>query len=282
MRRVIIAALSGTLLLAACGSDSKSEESGSASGAASDPKACAEGKTLTDGTLTIATGEPAFPPYVMNDATPEDGQGFESAVAMAVAKEMGFEGAKVVWVRTAFDAAIAPGPKEFDFNLQQYTITEDRAKVVTFSDSYYTAAQAVIGLVDADVGTDVKKMKLGVAAGTTSLIYAEDTIKPETAVQVFNDNAAAKAALDAKQIDAIVADLPTALYLANVEFENATVFGQIDGSGTDQFGLLMAKDNALADCVNGALKKLKDSGELKKITLQWMSESTSAPVLKLG
>jgi polar amino acid transport system substrate-binding protein len=281
MRRLMTAAIAGTLLLAACGND-KAEESGAAAGAASDPKACAEGKTLTAGTLTIATGEPAFPPYVMNDATPEDGQGFEAAVAMAVAKEMGFEGDKVVWTRTVFDAAVAPGPKDFDFNLQQYTITPERAKVVSFSDSYYTAAQAVIGLADAEVGTDVKKMKLGAAAATTSLIYAEDTIKPEQAVQVYNDNAAAKAALDAKQIDAIVADLPTALYLANVEFENATVFGQIEGSGTDEFGLLMAKDNKLVDCVNGALKALKDSGELEKITVKWMSESTSAPMLKLG
>jgi polar amino acid transport system substrate-binding protein len=282
MRRLITVAIAGTLLLAACGDD-KAEDSGTASGgASSDPKACAEGKTLTAGTLTIATGEPAFPPYVMNDATPEDGEGFEAAIAMAVAKEMGFEATNVKWVRTAFDAAVAPGPKDFDFNLQQYTITADRAKVVSFSDPYYTAAQAVIGLVDSDVGTDVKKMKLGAAAGTTSVTYAEDTIKPESAVQVFNDNAAAKAALDAKQIDAIVADLPTALYLAAVEFENATVFGQIEGSGTDQFGLLMAKDNALVDCVNGALKKMKDSGELDKITVKWMSEFTEAPMLKLG
>lgn len=248
---------------------------------------CAAGKTISSGTLTIATGEPAFPPYVVNDKTPEDGQGLEAGVAMAVARELGFAPAAVKWVRTPFDAAIAPGPKDFDFNLQQYTITDERKKVVDFSDDYYTAAQAAFGLADgagASVKTiaDLQKLKIGVAAGTTSVTYVEETIKPTSAAQVFNDNAAAKLALESKQVDAIVADLPTALYITNVEIPGTKVFGQIEGSGTDKFGLLLAKGNPLTVCVNQALATIKASGELTKIQTKWMSEFTSAPMITAG
>ena len=144
---MIAAAALGAMFLAACGDDEKSSDTTSSS--TQTAAECAVGKTVTDGTLTIATGEPAFPPYVINDATPEDGQGFEAAVAMAVAAELGFEAADVEWIRTAFDVAIAPGPKDFDFNLQQYTITPERAEVVTFSQGYYTSSQAIFGLADA-------------------------------------------------------------------------------------------------------------------------------------
>jgi polar amino acid transport system substrate-binding protein len=285
---LMIMAIAGTALLAACGSDSKSEESAAsaapgASSDAADAKACASGKTIESGVLTIATGTPAFPPYVVDDK-PESGEGFEAAVAMAVAKQMGFEGAAVKWVRTGFDEAIQPGPKTFDFNLQQFTINADRAAVVGFSNGYYTAAQAVVGLADSAAAAkgDIKALKIGVAASTTSLTYVTDTIKPTSAPLIYDDNAAAKAALESKQIDAIVADLPTALYLAAVELTGAKVFGQIDGSGTDQFGMLFSKDNPLISCVNTALDTLKSSGELTTITTKWMSEYSDAPMLKLG
>ena len=295
-RFALAAVIAGTLVLAACGDDTEESSDATEAPAATeapgttaldtsaDPKACAEANTITDGVLTIATGEPAFPPYVINDATPEDGQGFESAVAMAVAKELGFEGAAVTWVRTPFDAAIAPGPKDFDFNLQQYTITPERAEVVDFSDGYYTAAQAVFGLADSPAATaktiaDLKGLNIGVAAGTTSIGYVEETIQPDAEVQIFNDNAAAKVALESKQIDAIVSDLPTALYITAVEIEGTKVFGQIEGSGTDEFGLLLAKDSPLTDCVNIALANLKASGQLDQITTTWMSEYTEAPII---
>ena len=312
--------LAGTLVLAACGDDAEEAASTSAPSATAAPAdtavpadtvdiavtdsstatetsgdlpvtdaaggaaTCAEGNTVDDGALTIATGEPAFPPYVINDATPEDGEGFEAAVAMAVARELGFEGDAVSWVRTPFDAAIAPGPKEFDFNLQQYTITDERKEVVDFSEGYYSAPQAVFGLADSPAAgattiADLTELNIGVAAGTTSLTFAEEVIQPTNAVQVFNDNAAAKLALDSKQVDAIISDLPTALYITAVEIEGTTVFGQIEGSGTDEFGLLLAKDSPLTECVNLALVALKDSGELDEITTTWMSEYTEAPVI---
>ena len=301
MRRSILTTLvvSG-LLLAACGDDEVSAPAAESTEQAPEPvttepvatesaadATCAAGNTIEDGVLTIATGEPAFPPYVLNDATPEDGQGFEAGVAMAVARQLGVEGTAVKWVRTGFDAAIAPGPKDFDFNLQQYTINDERAKVVDFSDGYYTASQAIFGLADSPAATaktldELKNLKIGVAAGTTSVTYIEDVIQPATAPLVFNDNAAAKAALDANQIDAIVSDLPTALYITAVEIEGTSVFGQIEGSGTDEFGLLLAKDSPLTDCVNEALATLKASGELDTITATWMADFTEAPVISLG
>ena len=297
-RFALSAIVVGTLVLAACGDDAVETTDTDAPAAteapgttaldtSADPKACAQGNTITDGVLTIATGEPAFPTYVINDATPEDGQGFEAAVAMAVAKELGFEGAAVTWTRTPFDAAISPGPKEFDFNLQQYTITSERAQVVDFSDGYYSAAQAVFGFADSPAAAaktiaDLKGLNIGVAAGTTSIAYVEDTIQPDAEVQVFNDNAAAKIALESKQIDAIVSDLPTALFVTAVEIEGTKVFGQIEGSGTDEFGLLLAKDSALTACVNIALANLKASGQLDQISTTWMSEYTEAPIITAG
>ena len=302
MRRTIPALLiAGSLVLAACGDDDDDDEAaGTVAPAATDAPAateeapaaggsaadCAAGNTITDGMLTIATGEPAFPPYVINDATPEDGQGFEAAVAMAVARQLGFEGDGVTWVRTAFDAATAPGPKDFDFNLQQFTITPERAESVDFSQGYYTAPQAIFGLADSAAATaqtlaDLQGLKIGVATGTTSVTYVEDVIQPEQEVLIFNDNAAAKQALETNQIDAIVSDLPTALYITAVEIEGTTVFGQIEGSGTDEFGLLLAKDSPLTECVDLALQALEDSGELEAITTEWMSDYTEAPVISL-
>ena len=285
MKRALTTAIAAALLLGACGSDSSSESTTDttvAAAAESTAAECATGKTITEGTLTIATGEPAFPPYVIDDK-PESGEGFESAVAMAVAKQLGF-GEATKWVRTPFDAAIAPGPKEFDFNLQQFTITDERKAAVDFSEGYYSAPQAVFGLADSAAAgvksvADLRALKIGVAAGTTSLTYAEETIKPTAAVQVFNDNAAVKTALQSKQIDAVVADLPTALYITAVEIEGTKVFGQVAGSGTDQFGMLLAKSSPLTPCVDMALQALKASGELDTITAKWMSEFTSAPVI---
>lgn len=246
---------------------------------------CAAGKTVSDGVLTIATGDPAFPPYVLED-DPASGQGFEAAVGTAVARELGFEGDSVTWIRTAFDAAIAPGPKDFDFNLQQYTVTDDRSEIVDFSEGYYSASQAIFGLADSSAAgattlEELKGLKIGVAAGTTSVTYVEEVIQPDSEPLIFNDNASAKQALESNQIDAIVSDLPTALFITAVEIEGTTVFGQIEGSGTDEFGLLLAKDSSLTECVNLALAALRDSGELASITEEWMADFTEAPVISL-
>jgi polar amino acid transport system substrate-binding protein len=293
MKRHLLAAVAASaVLFAACGDDSTSSNTTTAataaptSAAAADAKACAQGKTLEAGSLTIATGDPAFPPYVIDDK-PESGQGFESALALAVARELGFEGTAVKWVRTSFDTAVAGSDKNFDFNLQQFTINDERKQVVSFSDPYYTANQAVLGYADGpgkDVKklSDLKKLKLGAAAGTTSLTFITDVIKPDVEPFAFNSNADAKTALDNKQIDAIITDLPTGLYISAVEIEGTKVFGQFPtsaGGAGDQWGLLFVKDNPLVACVNTALATITASGELDTITKKWMGDYTEAPAL---
>ena len=298
-RQIFATAAMAGLLLAACGDDTTTSSDTTpaaettaapadtvAAAVGTDAAACAAGKTLAADSLTIATGDPAFPPYVIDDK-PESGEGFESAVALAVAKELSFEGDAVKWVRTSFDTAVAGSDSNNDFNLQQFTINDDRKLVVSFSDPYYTANQAVLGYVDGpgkDVTklSDLKSLRLGAAAGTTSLQFILEVIKPDAEPFAFNSNADAKTALDNDQIDAIVTDLPTGLYISAVEIEGTKVFGQfpIDAGGAgDQWGLLLSKDNPLTECTNLALANLTASGELAAITDKWMGEWTEAPTL---
>lgn len=272
----------GALVLSACGSDESSSTS-------ADGVDCSNPPTVEDGKLTIATGEPAFPPYVV-DNDPTNKEGFEAAVGWAIATEMGFADADVNWTRTTFDEAIQPGAKGFDFNLQQYTISPERAESVTFSDPYYTSNQAIVALAGsaAEGVTTIeglKDVKFGVQTGTTSLEFLNDVVQPNSEVFVYDDNVAVKAAMEANQIDAAVFDLPTALYVSAVEIEGSSVVAQFPrtaGGSTDEFGLVLEKDNPIVDCVNAALKSLKDSGELDSITDQWMESDAVAPVIQVG
>ena len=286
MRKIALAlSISGALLLAACGGSS-SETSDAATTAGSGNE-CTAGKTLNDGVLTIGTGSPAYGPWVVDDK-PESKEGFEAAVAYAIATELGYSDANVKWVRTTFDEAIQPGKKNFDFNLQQYSITEERKKTVSFSDGYYTTNQAIVGLTDsaakgATTLADIKKLKLGAQTGTTSLDYITNVIKPDTEPFVYDDNAGAKAALEANQIDAAIFDLPTALYVSAVEIEGSAVLGQFpaDASASaDEFGLVFDLENPLVGCVNTALAAIKDSGSLAEITSTWLSSKAEIPVIK--
>ncbi len=244
--------------------------------------------TISEGKLTIATGTPAFEPWVVNDA-PESGEGFEAAVAYAVATELGYTNENIVWVRTGFDEAVQPGAKNFDFNLQQYSITEERKATVSFSDPYYSTNQAVVGFSDSPVASatklsELKELKFGAQSGTTSLDFILNVIKPTNEPFIYDDNAGAKAALEAKQIDAIVVDLPTAFYISAVEIEGSKVIGQFplsDAVAADNFGLLFDKDNKLVDCVNTALATIKDSGKLAEIEKTWLADKTNAPVISL-
>ena len=224
-RRLVPAIAVGALLLAACGSDDDTADTADTTAGSDAPTArrgtdagsgesdCAA--TIEDGTLTIATGEPAFFPWVIDDA-PETGEGFEAAVALAVAAEMGYEGDAVTWTRTTFDEAIQPGAKNFDMNLQQFSISDERKENVDMSDPYYTSNQAIVALEGssaegATTVADLKDVKFGAQAGTTSLDFINDVIQPTQDVFVYDDNVGAKAALEANQIDAAVFDLPTAL-----------------------------------------------------------------------
>jgi len=239
--------------------------------------------TVTAGKLTIATGEPAYYPWIIDDK-PETGNGFEGAVAYAVAKQLGFDAADVTWVRTTFDSAVTPGEKNFDFNLQQFSITEERKTAVDFSSPYYTAPQAIVSFKGSKIDgktslADLKGAKLGAAVGTTSLdaISTQIGAKP----QVFNDNAAGVSALKNKQIDGLVVDLPTAFYLSGVEVPNGIIVGQLPSTGSgDQFGLLLTKGSALTSCVSGAVDAITADGTLAAITDKWLATDAGAPALK--
>ena len=242
--------------------------------------------TITEGKLTIATGEPAYYPYVIDDA-PESGEGFEAAVAYAIAEELGYDAADVVWVRTTFEAAIQPGPKDFDFNLQQYTITEERAQNVDFSTPYYSTPQAVITVESSPAASatslaDLQGLLIGAASGTTSFEAIEETIQPTAGAQAFNNNDDAKLALETGQIDALVVDLPTAFYLSAVELTGGKIVGQLPQSAgiSDEWGLVLTKDSPLTDAVNEALQRLIDSGRLQEITDAWLGSDQGAPVLQ--
>ena len=283
IRRLSVALAATSLLtLAACGGDDSSSSSAEGTSTESD---CA---TIAEGKLTIGTGSPAFSPWVENDA-PESGEGFEAAVGMAIAAELGYEGENVVWVRTTFDEAIAPGEKNFDFNMQQYSIIPEREETISFSDPYYSSNQAIVALADspaegATTVADLVDVKFGAQAGTTSLTFINDIIKPTNEPFVYDDNAGAKAALEAGQIDAIVVDLPTGLYISAVEIEGTSVVGQFPGSAgglTDDFGAVFTKDNPLVACVNTALATLKESGELAKIEQAWLSDNAGVPVISV-
>jgi polar amino acid transport system substrate-binding protein len=238
---------------------------------------------VTEGKLTIATGEPAYYPWIIDDA-PETGNGFEGAVAYAVAKQLGFDAADVTWVRTTFDSAVTPGEKNFDFNLQQFSITEDRKNAVDFSSAYYTAPQAIVSFKGSKIDgktsiAELKSAKLGAAVGTTSLDAIENQIG--STPQVFNDNAAGVSALKNKQIDGLVVDLPTAFYLSGVEVPNGIIVGQLPSTGSgDQFGLLLTKGSKLTSCVSGAVDAITADGTLAAITDKWLATDAGAPALK--
>ena len=251
-------------------------------------ESCATGKTLEAGVLTIATGNPAYFPWVIDDR-PEGGEGFEAALAYALAERMGFDRDHVAWVRTSFDEAIQPGPKNFDLNMQQFSITPERDQVVDFSAPYYSSAMAVLttkSVVEAGTRPELPSLKglvWGVAGGTTAIPMLTELIGPEKAPMVYNDNADVTAAMQAGQIDAALFDLPTALYLAAAVVEGGVVLGQFPADRTenpDRFGAILAEGNPLKACVDEALAALSTEGELARIEAKWLAETTGAPVIE--
>ncbi len=264
--------------------------------------ACAPGNLplQTAGKLTIGTDNPAYPPYFDPPASgetatspwqlgdPTNGRGFESAVAYAVAGKLGFTKDQVVWTYVPFDSSYAPGAKAFDMDINQISYTPDRATAVDMSDGYYTVNQALV----ANAGTPITKVttisglaafKLGAQQGTTSYQFITDTIKPTTDVSVYNDNTAAIAALNAKQIDGIVVDLPTAFYITAAQMDNGVIVGQFPaptGTDAEHFSIVLPKDSALTACVNTAIAALKADGTLASITKEWLSDKASAPVFQ--
>lgn len=272
--------LAMAMIAAACGGGD--ESAGSAGG---DSCAVEDLALKTPGQLTVATGEPVFPPWMIDD-DPSNQQGFESAIVYALADEMGFAAEDVSWTRTGFDEAIAPGPKDYDFNIQQYSITAERDEVVDFSEGYYIAEQAVIAPADSPFAgatsvADLKDGVWGAAIATTSLDYIEQEIQPTTPPPVFDDNSAVTAAYAAGQIDGMVTDLPTAFFLTAVELDNAAIIGVLPRAegDADQLGMLFEEGSPLVDCVNQALRALHSSGKIEQIEDAWLTDGGSIPSL---
>ena len=251
--------------------------------------------TVTDGQLTIGTDNPAFPPWFgggtktskwkIND--PSTGKGYESAVAYAIAKQLGYHKSKVQWVFVPFNKSFAPGPKAFDFDINQISVTPARAKVVSFSTSYYDVNQAIV----VNKGTKIASVrgmkglapyKLGAQLGTTSYAFITSRIKPSQQPMVYNSNAAAVLALKNKQIDGLVVDLPTAFFVTAVQVPNGKILGQFENKGktTDRFGVVLEKGNPLTACVNKAIASLRANGTLKRLQRLWLAKATGAPILK--
>lgn len=284
-RIVALLALIAAVVLAACGDDD--EESSSPTDTASvSAEDCTADKldTLDPGVLTVATDDPAFPPY-FEDNDPTNGQGFESAVAYAIADELGFSESDVEWVVEPFNSSYAPGPKDFDFDVNQISISPKRAEAVDFSSTYYTASQAVVALKDSEAASatslaDLADTQFGVQIGTTSLDAVNASIQPSSEPRVFDTSNDVVTALKQEQVDAIVVDVPTAFYLTAVQVPEAEIVGQFSAPGGDEWGALLEKGSPLTACVSFAIDSLRDSGELGEIEREWISEKADAPVLE--
>jgi polar amino acid transport system substrate-binding protein len=303
MRRVLLLALllaALAVVAAGCGGEDDDDGGGAAGTTAAETngdEGCAKDQLdlTTAGKLTIGTDNPAFPPWFeggtpkgskweIND--PSKGQGFEGAVAYAVAEKMGFAQNEVEWVVVPFDQSFKPGPKNFDFDINQISIKPERANNVDFSEPYYDVNQALVALKGSSLANAktidaVKEAKLGAQIGTTSLTYINDEIQPSKEPSVYNTNNDVISALKAKQIDGIVVDLPTAFYVTAVQVENGTIVGQFPDAGEqEQFGLVLAKDSPLTDCVDEAVTALRDDGTLDQIQQEWLADKANAPVLE--
>jgi polar amino acid transport system substrate-binding protein len=284
---VAVVLVPAALLVSACGSADTSPSSATttstAAAAASDCQK-ANLSLRTAGRLTVATDKPAYPPYFVDDQ-PSNGKGFESAVAFAIAKQLGFSPGEVQWTVVPFNSSYAPGPKKFDLDVNQISISPARAKRVDFSKPYYTAPQAVValnksGAAGATTLAELQGTKIGVQIGTTSLDAVNAVVKPSAQPQVFNDSNDTVRALKTGRVDAVVVDLPTAFYLTAAQVQNSKIVGQFQAPGGDAWGAVLEKDSKLTPCVNQAIDKLSTSGELKQLETKWMGAAAGAPELR--
>jgi polar amino acid transport system substrate-binding protein len=285
-RALHLAALIGVAaLITGCAPASDSSSGAPASASATLNCAPAALATRTADKLTIATDNPVYPPWFV-DNQPTSGQGYESAVAYAVATKLGYGKDQVVWTRVTFNNAIAPGKKAFDFDINEFSITEDRKQAVDFSSPYYDVTQAVIALKTSKIAgakslVDLRDAKLGAQVGTTSYQTITDVIKPAASAAVYNNTDDAKKALQNGQIDGLVVDLPTAFYITSAEIDGSLIVGQVQPSGAhEQFGLVLDKGSPLTACVSQAVTALRGDGTLAGIEKQWLNQvAGGAPVL---
>ncbi|MFF7853158.1 transporter substrate-binding domain-containing protein [Streptomyces sp. NPDC007904] len=286
--RRVLAGATVALLATVVGCAPQPEDDASARPSGSTGASCSPGKlaTRTSGRLTIATDEPAYEPWFKDD-DPSNGEGFESAVAYAVAERLGYGKDAVIWRSVPFNKAFAPGEKTFDVDINQISVSDERRKAVDFSSGYYDVRQAVVALKDSKAAkatgvADLKGLKLGAQVGTTSLAYIEDVVQPARDAAVYGKNDQAKSALRNGQVDAIVVDLPTAFHITAAEVTDAEIVGQFEnrGGAPERFGLVLDKGSALTPCVTDAVDALRTDGTLARLEQRWLADAVDAPVLK--
>jgi polar amino acid transport system substrate-binding protein len=280
------------LLAAGCGGD---EDGGTAGGGTTaEAASCAKGSLdlVTPGRLTIGTDNPAFPPWFegtkkfepWDPTTPPTKKGYEAETAYAIARELGFTDDEVKWTVVPFNQSFRPGPKDFDFDINQISYKPERARAVDFSDSYYDVEQAVVTVEGSPIANaksidELKGAKLGAQIGTTSLEAINQQIEPDREPSVYDTNNDVVSAMKAKQIDGVVVDFPTALYMAAVQLDNGKVVGRLPAQeGGEYFGVVLEKDSPLTECVNQALQRVKDAGTLDELEQKWLTGS--APLLE--
>ena len=296
MRRFLVLSAVLGVLLASCGPEQQAGGGGGGGGSPAPDQCATENlNLLTPGQLTIGTDNPAFPPWFgggtaegspweLND--PSTGKGFESAVAYAVAERMGFTPEEVVWVEVPFNQSFRPGAKDFDFDINQISFRPARDQAVDFSDSYYDVNQAVVAVAGtpiADVTTlaELQPFELGAPIGTTSFEVIETVVQPDPDPAVFDTLNDAVTALENGQVDGVVADLPTAFFIAAVQVDDGVVIGQFPASGEQEyFGMVFEEGNPLRECVNQAIAELEADGTLASIQDRWLSQRVQAPVLE--
>jgi polar amino acid transport system substrate-binding protein len=297
MRRfLVVASAFGVLLLAACAPEETQPEAGPGEGSPAADRCATENlPLLSPGQLTVGTDNPAFPPW-FEGGTPEGspweindpatGEGFESAVAYAVAERMGFTPDQVVWVEIPFNQSFRPGPKDFDFDINQISFVPERDEAVDFSDSYYDVNQALVAvqgtpIADATSVAELQGYTLGAPVGTTSFDYIETNIQPTEDPAVYDTLNDAVRALKNGQVDGIVVDLPTAFFITAVQIPRGVIVGQFPTVGAQEyFGMVFAEGNPLVECVNQALDELKADGTLQAIQQEWLADKADAPVLQ--
>lgn len=279
MQKFLVTLAAMALLGGACAADSSTVTTSPGGGSTAD--ACAKDNLnlVTPGTLTVGTDQPAYPPWVLKN-DPASGKGYESAVAYAIADRLGFSTDQVKWVTVPFNKSYAPGPKDFDFDINQISVTPEREQVVTFSDSYYDVSQALIvndgtPIASATSVSDLTDYKFGAQIGTTSLQFINEVIQPTQQSSVFDSTSDALTALKNGQIDGTVLDLPTASYSAG---KGQSVVGQFESTG-EHFGLLFEKDNPLVTCVNTALDDMRTGGVLDELETKYLAAYLDVPTI---
>ncbi|WP_370890520.1 ABC transporter substrate-binding protein [Janibacter sp. GXQ6167] len=282
-RRATVLAALVAVALTGCGAPQDEAASTTTTGA----DQCAKDNLalVADGKLTIGTDKPAYPPWFVDD-DPSNGKGYESAVAYAIADQMGFAKGDVTWTVVPFNKAVAPGKKDFDFDINQVSINDKRKSAVDFSSGYYTVAQAVVTTKGSKVASaktvaDLKDAKLGAQVGTTSYDAIGEQIKPSAEASVFDTNDVAVQALKNGQVDALVVDLPTAFYMTAAQLDDGVIFGQLPSTGStpEEFGAVLDKGSALTPCVSAAVDALREDGTLDELAKEWLANK-GAPELK--